>query len=78
MDFLVEKGKIQGKIWKERAEHKEDQTDFLKKKKGFRNEYKEWRVPKGRSKIRGMNSCFTALAEMARNSSKRGMSLSQC
>lgn len=61
----VEKDKIQGKIWKERAEHKEDQTDFLKKGRGFRNECRGWSVPKGRSRDKGMNSCFTELAEMA-------------
>lgn len=48
----VLKDKIQGKIWKERAEPKEDQTDFLKKGRDFRMSAEGGVFPRGEVKIR--------------------------
>lgn len=62
----LEIDKTQGKIQKDRAEHKEDQTHFLQKMGGVLEMSAEGRgFPRGEVEMSGMNSCFRELAEMA-------------
>lgn len=62
----MEIDKTQGKIWKDRAEHQKDLTDFLKKMgRVFEMSAERGVFPRGEVEMSGMNLYFRELAEMA-------------